>query len=341
VDLARKLRLGCAASIGIAAIAIAESTAQCGEVAAQLDYMAVPGCPAARDFEAVVTQRLGYSPFRPDAPERVVVRIEASGRALEGRLEWRNATDQWIGDRLLPSRSGDCGELVRVMGFALALQVQLMAGIVAPAETPTAEEPQTPQTATTPSAPPTEVVAPPSPLVNVEHETRLSPSGTGPSIAAGAGAAVGIGATPTAVAIGRLFGTVAWSHVAVELGAELSVPSVMHRADGAGFSEQLLLGSLAACGLRSPWSACLVGKVGEIRVTGEGVDVPASSSGVLIQTGLRLGVTYPLGRHAHVAAHVDGLALLNRGVVTLDSMAAWTTPRVAANLGVDVGVRFP
>jgi hypothetical protein len=48
-----------------------------------------------------------------------------------------------------------------------------------------------------------------------------------------------------------------------------------------------------------------------------------------------------LGRRACIAAHADGVAMVTRGVVTLDSMAVWSTPRVAADLGIDVAVRFP
>jgi hypothetical protein len=324
----------------LAAIAgVGQGAARCNEVAAQLDYTAAPGCPVAADFEAVVAQRLGYSPFWSDAAERVVVRIQISGQGLEGRLEWRNADGQWIGDRLFPSRSADCRELVRVMGFALALQVQLWSAGAAPSDSEQAEPSEVARAAPTPSSSPTLVAPAPPPPTSSQPEIRGS--GSRPSIAAGAGASVGVGLAPGAVALGRVFGTVAWSHVAVELGAELGMPSTLRRADGAGFSEQLLFGSLASCGLRSAWSACLVAKVGQIRVAGEGVDVPVTSSGLLIQTGLRVAVTYPLGRRVLVAAHADGLTLITRGVVTLDSLPAWTTPRVGADLGVDVGVRFP
>jgi hypothetical protein len=134
---------------------------------------------------------------------------------------------------------------------------------------------------------------------------------------------------------------VAWPHIALELGGEASTPSAMHRADGTGFSEQTLLGSLAVCGLRMPFSACAVTKLGAIKVVGEGVDTPAASSGVLLQAGVRIAVTRGLGRHLDIAAHADGVAAVTRGVVTLNSMAVWTAPRVGGAVGIDLGVRFP
>ena len=65
MDHARTCRLACAAALAFAAIAtLNESAARATEVAAQLDYGAAAGCPVAGDFEAIVTGRLGYGPFR-------------------------------------------------------------------------------------------------------------------------------------------------------------------------------------------------------------------------------------------------------------------------------------
>ena len=294
-----------------------------GNVAASLDYLAASGCPAVDDFEAVVESHLGYSPFRVDALRHVIVRIERSDRLIEGRVEWRNDTGGWAGERAFPSRSGDCGELARAMGFALALQFQLLAADAPPAAPP---------------PPPTVSASPPSALG--PPEAPAAAARLRPSIAVGAGASAGVGLSPEITALGRLFGSLTWSHVAVELAAEMSLPSTLHRADGTGFSQQTFLAGIAGCGVRSRWSACLLANVGEIRVAGEGVDLPATATRPFVQTGIRLAVTQMLGRQAHVGVHADGLALITRGIVTLDSMAVWTTPRVAAALGLDVGVRF-
>jgi hypothetical protein len=160
------------------------------------------------------------------------------------------------------------------------------------------------------------------------------------TLTVGAGAAAGFGMSPTVAALGRVFGSVAWPHVAVELSGEIGIPSTMHRADGAGFSQQLILAGLAGCGVRTRWSACLLGEIGQIRVTGQGLDLPATAAGIFIQSGLRLAVTQTLGDRALVVLHGDGLALLTQGIVTINSMPVWTTPHIAAALGLDLGVRF-
>lgn len=343
MGVSQACRLVCATTAAFAAMAtLSQGAARAKEIAAQLDYGVAAGCPQADDFEAVVAGRLGYNPFQQTARERVIVRIEPAGRALEGRLEWRDAGGGWIGEQTFPSRTGDCGELARAMGFALALQIQMMATTDAQPRPPAVPPPPTeanPPVATVPSPPSVTVTVPPA--VDGDQDTNKSGSPSGGSrLFVGAGAAVGLGVASEAVPIGRLLGTIEWSQVAVELAAEVTGSSTTRRADGAGFSQQRFLGSLAGCGVRRPWSACLVARIGEIRVVGQGIDVPATAYGLIVQGGLRLGVTQTLGSRFQVGAHVDGLALVTQGVVTLDSMPVWTTPRVAAVLGIDVSVRF-
>jgi hypothetical protein len=340
VNVARDPRFLWAVISGLAIVgASREGQARTVVVSAQLDYAAAPGCPAVGDFEAIVYGRLGYSAFRTDAPDRVIVRIASAGRALEGRLEWRDATGAAVGEQLFPSRSGDCAELTRAMGFALALQIQLMAATIGenrsgPAPAPPADT----AVAKIPTAPP--AITP----VQIQKAGSGAADTTelraGPSVLVGLGAAVGLGVTSDPVAIGRVFAALAWSHAAVELGAEVSVPSTTHRTDGAGFSQEQILASLVGCGVRGSWSVCAVGKAGQLRVVGQAVDVPLTASALTIQAGLRLSASHILGKRTYIVAHVDGLGRLTQGTVTLDSMPVWTTPTFAGLLGIDVALRF-
>jgi hypothetical protein len=329
--------LRAAVVVAVLLVTAGEVRARTVVVATRLDYVVQPGCPAVDSFQAVVTGQLGYDPFRADAPDVVNVRIASAGRTLEGHLEWRDPTGRAIGEQTFPSRSGDCAELVRAMGFALAVQIELMAATV--------DEPRWVQP---PPPPPTETAAPksspPPPVARIESAAaRASDSSAalrGPSVLAGAGAFAGFGVSSKPTAVGRLFVTAAWSRVAVELGGELSVPSTTYRADGAGFSQEDFMASLAACWLRVPFSVCGVGKVGEMRVVGQGVSVPLTASGLMAEAGLRVAFSFPLGDRTYLVAHVEGVGHLTQGTVTLDSMPVWTTPSFAALLGLDVAVRF-
>lgn len=301
-------------------------------VTAQLDYAAAPGCPSVDRFKEVVAAHLGYDPFQGDARERVVVQIESGGRTLEGRLEWRNVDRGSIGEQSFPSRTGDCTELVRAMGFALAVQIQLMA---------TTERPSPAAPAPLPPPPPAAV---PSPAVPLAKAAAAAPAASvplrGPAVLVGAGISAGLGLSPNVAALGRLSVTAAWSHAAVELAGELSTPTATSRWDGGGFSQEELFASLAACGMLSRLSACAVGKIGELRVVGQGVDVALRTSGLELQAGLRLAASHSVGSRASIMARAEGLGRLARGIVTLDSMPVWITPRFAALFGIDIVFRF-
>ena len=240
-----------------------------------------------------------------------------------------------IGEQTFPSRTGNCEELTRAMGFALALQIQLMAATVGESRPPQVPAPTSGVAATAPAPPPSATTR-----IETTGPAASNESAPGVSVLVGAGASAGFGVASEPVALGRLFGAVQWSHLAVELAGEAAAPSTTRRADGAGFSQEEFLASVAGCGVRSPWSLCALAKVGELRVAGQGVDVPLTASGLMVQSGLRLTAWHTFGHRTYIIGRAEGLARLTDGTVTLDSMPVWSTPRFAALLGIDVAFRF-
>jgi hypothetical protein len=124
------------------------------------------------------------------------------------------------------------------------------------------------------------------------------------------------------------------------VAAEVTGQSTTQRADGGGFSQREFLGSLAGCGVRAPWSACVLANLGAVRVVGAGVDIPETTYGFVFQAGVRAALTHPLGNRLLLGVHADGLGIITRGIVTLDTLPVWSGPRIAAVLGADVSVRF-
>ncbi len=301
-----------------------------------LEYTTDPACPDVDAFKAIVIGRLGYDPFRDDAPNRAFVRFAARSRGIEARVEWRDASGRWTGDRTFPSRTDDCQELARAVGFALAVQIQLQAIVNSPPSPLPEAEP-----AAAPPSPPAVAPAAVEPQRDTGIAVAAEPAsgGTRPAFGLGAGASVGVGLSSGPMALGRVLGTLAWLHTQLELAVEIGLPATTRRADAAGFSQQELLVSAAACGVLSRLSACALAKAGQIRIVGE-IDAPLSPSGPLVQTGLRLGVTQPLGGRAYVSPHLSGLVNVTQWTVTLDHVAVWTAPRFAATLGIDLGIHF-
>jgi hypothetical protein len=298
----------------------------------RLEYAAGPGCPDVSDFKAVVIARIGYDPFVETAPERVLVHIEPRERAMDGRIEWRDANGKWAGEQTFPPVSTDCARLARAMGFALAVQIQLLAKAAA-APDATAE-------AAPPAEPSPQVATPPPPIAAtaVAAPPAIAPR---PIFAIGAGPAVGVGLSSRPVALGRLFGVVAWPHLALEVAGVASLPTTTRRPDGAGFSQQHLLASAAACATGARWTGCLLANAGAVRMFGENIDLPTSATVPIVETGLRAGVTQRLGQRAFLRAHADGLVNVTRWRASLDQVPVWTAPRFAAALDLDAGVSFP
>lgn len=116
------------------------------------------------------------------------------------------------------------------------------------------------------------------------------------------------------------------------------MPTTTRRSDGAGFSQQHLLASAAACTMLTPWRACLLAKGGEVRMTGQDIDLPTSAVVPLVEAGFRVGIVQRLGRGFFVDAHADGLVNVIRWTGTLDQVPVWTAPRMAAVVGIDLGI---
>jgi hypothetical protein len=307
----------------------------------RLDYIAPAGCPNLDAFERIVANRLGYYPFGSDASHGVLVRVEARAQNLSGQFEWRDVSGQWAGDQRFPARTADCDALVRTMALALAVQIHLLATVseaptssVAtppPAEVPDTNAPPNPVRAGTAPKPSEPVVPPPPEPRDVSRW----------EFGAGGGVSLGEGLSSRVVGSGRIFGLMVRRRLSFELAGEVALPTTTRRSDGAGYSQELMLGSLAACGAHPPWSACVVGKSGVVRVRGRDIDVPASKSGAIVQTGLRAALSSALASRAFVAARLEGLATLTRWTVRLDDLEVWAAPRFSASVGFDLGVLLP
>ncbi|HEX2657185.1 MAG TPA: hypothetical protein VHU40_02890 [Polyangia bacterium] len=307
-----------------------------------LEYSAPSACPGAVDFKSIVADRLGYDPFLDDRPDRVLVSLASRGGGIDGRLEWRDAAGAWAGEQTFPQVVTDCAHFARVVGFALAVQIQLLANARAAAADVTPVERRAP-----PVEPPQEkpTMSTPAPLIEAPVASVVAPAPVpvpvaGPTLAVGAGPALGLGLSSSPVVLGRLFGVVAWPHVSLEASAELSVPTVTRRADGAGFSQQHLLIGGAGCAVFAPVNACVVVKAGQVRMAGVDIDRPTSATAIMVEAGPRLGAGRHLGGPVWLTAHVDGLVAISRWVATLDKVAVWNAPRFAATLGIDALVRF-
>ena len=297
-----------------------------------LEYETAPdasGCPDADEFRASVARQLHYDPFRPTADRRVAVQIARKDVGFEGRIRWTDADGNWVGDRKLTSRRPECREIAASLAFTVAVQAQLLATPAPPEPEPAPPPPPPPAPVEIPT-----VVAPPPPPPPPPPPVRPL------TFAVGLGPAAGLGVAPQPTGLARLFVSGRRSRGSLEIAVDAALPTTRDEVDGASVSLDRFAGSGAACGHARAFAACVTGTLGLFRARGSGVDMPLSPSGLFSQVGARIAGTLDLGDRFFLAGRLDGLVMLSRWTVKINEMAAWTTPRVGALIGVDVGVRF-
>jgi hypothetical protein len=201
------------------------------DVLVSLDYetdAALLGCPSPEEFRAAVVHQLGHDPFREDAPRRMVVRVNASGARIEGRIEWRDASDQPEGERTFSARGETCLHMARAMALATAIQIQLLA-LAEPVGAPPVVKVVPAEPAPPPVAPPPppEPPAPPEPHVGLE---------AGVAVMQDVGGAPATIAPRIAVTVGRL------SLVGLRLTASGFGPtSEVSAAEGSGQIDRIVV----------------------------------------------------------------------------------------------------
>jgi hypothetical protein len=241
------------------------------------------------------------------------------------------------------------------MGLALAVQIQLLADSSAapgvdreraPEAQPAAVEGERALEAKPPPKAPPESVERPRPSNPRDAPQAASAAQSSPRsehrlvFAIGAGPAIAFGMAPNPILLGRLFGTLAVHRTSIELAAELSLPAVARRSDGAGVSVQFRVLSAAGCHAIERWNACLLVTAGQVSMAGEDIDRSSSTDLPFVAAGVRAAFIQPLGPRVFIKGHANGLAILTRWTASLDDVPVWTMPRFALSIGIDLGVQF-
>ncbi|HXJ20210.1 MAG TPA: hypothetical protein VMT03_08255 [Polyangia bacterium] len=301
------------------------------------------------EFRQSVARRVGMDPFRDGADPLVSIHVGGNPHRVNGQIEWLKTDGTRLGESTFVAEDGDCVRVLSEMSFAVSLQIELLrphgsasAGSGA-APPPAAAGAAPPSAAVSPTATPGAAgrapePAPASARIEAEHASPEPPArwpmwlGVGPSLA--------WGTSPSPSASVRLFLGIRRNAVSTEVGVEASYPSTAVQWDGTGFRQTLIDASAAVCGHRRGLSACLLGKAGQVRVLGLGVDAPRSPTGVVAQAGVRVAATLQLGVRWFATARLDALGLLTPYTVDLNRTGVWQMPWVGILAGVDVAARF-
>jgi hypothetical protein len=342
----------------LAACAALAATQASGRAAAptvvSLEYEIAPGvegCPDAEQFRASVGRQLGYDPFRATAEKRVVVQITRREIGFDGRIRWSDAEGRWVGDRRLSSRHGECTEIAASVAFSVAVQIQLLATLAPPPATAPnagAAVAGTTTDAPTPTPTPTDSQASgqrePHPAEAAPVEVAVPAPPPAPSsrfqLSIGAGPSLAVAIAPHTAGLGRLFASGRVGYFSLEIAGDAALPVTKDDAGGRGFTLDRFAAEAAACGHVTVLAACVTGTAGRMQAQGFGVDQHASPAAWFSQVGARLAAAYDFSDRYFAAARVDGLIMTAPVKVMLNDTLVWTTPRVGAVLGLDLGARF-
>lgn len=344
------------------------------QISVSLEYQLsanTSGCGDVNAFREAVQRQLGYDPFRAPADRRVTVRVSRSDTGYEGRIQWADARGRNVGERRLSTRRQGCTEILNNVAFAVAVQIQLLAAVAPPvtpppreaapteppgapaggavaspsptgnAETAAPSEATPPPivTAPEPPLPPAPPAAPPAPPAPVAPAPRAEAART-LRLSLGLGPSLALALAPRPTASGRLFVDGRSSWLSVELSLDGILPMERQEASGTGFSFRRFDAEGAVCGHARMLAACVTAGLGYLQATGSGVDAPRSPSGFGAQAGGRVAVSQEFGTRYFATARAEGLIVLSRWSVSLNEVSVWSTPRLGALIGVDVGARL-
>ncbi len=290
-----------------------------------------PGGKCANEaaFRARVISRLGYDPFREDAPLDLRVRVTARGATV--RAEITSAQPgKAPGKRTL--EDPHCDALGETLASAVALVLDPVAAAPdPPVLAPAVEDAPAPLP---PPAPPAERPSPREPAAAEERSASLVP-------VIYADFTTGFARTPTALVGGRLgaglrrgsFSIAAEGHVETSPDSASITPS--DRVEASALS-----GALVPCGHVDLFQICGVATLGSRAVKALDVLSPRSQSAMFVVLGARGGIEIPLSNAIALRAHGELGAPLLRTTYTIDGIARATTGLVEASLGAGILGRF-
>jgi hypothetical protein len=316
-------------------------------------------CPSESELRAAVSARLGYDPFEKGAARTIRASIETLAEGFRARVELEGGHEGPAKREIVTQ--GGCLELVSAIALSISLAIDAeRANAAAEASALAASAPTTAPPAPAPSAaastPPPPPAAPkPAPserasLTVAEEPPPEQPAPArrprGPHVplpldfALGAHLDLFFGSAPSSAIGGSLFVQGRHGWLSLELGLRLDAPAGREFADGARVQTGVAGFQLAPCAHVHVVKGCVLGLLGEIWATSEGLAVNRSDLAFYSAAGLRLGLEWPRNAAWALSLHGDGMALLKPIQVTIDSQPVWNAPSFYGSFGAGALVRF-
>lgn len=326
--------------MGLAVATAGGRSARANEPAyVRLDYATLGDttCPGERYFRDLLTSRMGYEPFRPEARSHVDIRIEPSKTnkmALTGRITMRAGGEGRESHRELVGQVGRCVELAQAVAVTLAVMLDPFGEHAArnPNAQPPAEsgpiEPA-PVAATAQDTSGQESPAPREPNAETSPKTTRESAHLEVTVA-GLGS---LGLLP-GLGIGGLAGA------AVRLGAlSLGAGARWETTPGEVDIERnrvnasLIAGSGEGCFSRSILRGCVVIDLGSYAGREETVAAPTTRRTFFADAGVRAALRIPLASRTALLVFVEGRIPLTPPELVVDGRRIFEPSPITGSIG--------
>ena len=318
------------ATSAVSGVASAEPARHVRFEYARQDGAGASACPDLLTIEAGVAARLGYEPFDDRASDLVRATIHASTHGLEARIELVDGNSIVKAERRLVSHQRDCSELASSVELAVSIAIDpLGVGAAEPAANAHAEVAEAPAVA----APAPE---PPAPASAASTTRPHSPLATRVE-----GGLVGTAAKAPSYSLGARVGGALGGDV-FSLGLEGQADFSARKSLQQGYaSATLWTASLVPCARRGGVAACALFTAGLLRGSGDGLWESHSTNLFYAAAGLRLSFSIPLTSALALTVHGDATAPVTEEQLRVDAQTVWTSPHVAAALGLGLAATLP
>lgn len=297
-------------------------------VTARLAYGAVDACPDEASLRSLVAQRLGFDPFRPASDSTVTITIVREGHELVADVRYQGAS-QRRGERQLRTPDDDCGELATSVALTVAIMLDPRAfGQGAP-------KTQEPEPELPPQVPHREVPHRERPEATLRPASAWSwRFGAGPTIGLGAAPAPSIGAT--------LFAGARSGRFSADVEGRADLPASRAVGEGAEVASSLLVAGVVPCArVVGSGGACFLLAAGALRGEARQAGSPDRLTTFYATVGGRLFWEIDLAPSLALRFRGELTSPLTPTSLAIGGTTQWTTPSVAAALGIDVVWKIP
>jgi len=301
---------------------------------AELDYAApeTSGCPDEQAFRDIVAARLGYDPFRFEAPMAIHASIVRSPHGLTGNVRATDAASTVLGDRQIEGSRNDCGEVATSM--AIAISVLLDPFGIAGATQPAASAPQ--PVTTPPAGFP---AAPPPPIV--DSSSTDEPGGSDIHLVLHGGAAVSVGLTP-GWTLGPRFGIgiMAGGFVLLADAMVDLMPAQERVESGDVLEATVFTAGPTACLSIEVFMVCIGAQLGAFQGQGTEVRDPQTQTSFFASADARAGVEVPINDVLAARAMAEVRVPIVRTSLEISGVTVWNAPSLGGGLSLGLAASF-